>query len=70
MISQKFSAISEQRIISFITDSEKQADENLLDSIESISDLWSLAKMKETYNEENIIHSSVTSINPYMCSSD
>lgn len=53
MISQKFSATSEDQITSFMSESDDQKDSNsILDSIESISDLWVLAKMKESYEKE------------------
>lgn len=54
MISQKFSATSEDQITSFMNENESQIEEeSLLDSIESVSDLWVLAKMKESFNEDN-----------------
>lgn len=59
MISQKFSIISGEQITSFMNESESQIEDSLLDSIESVSDLWVLAKMKESYDEENNIHNSV-----------
>lgn len=59
MISQKFSIISGEQITSFINERESQIEDSLLDSIESVSDLWVLAKMKESYDEENNIHNSV-----------
>lgn len=52
MISQKFSIIPEDQIASFMSESWKQKEEDsLLDSIESVSDLWVLANMNETFNE-------------------
>lgn len=64
MISQKFAIISEGRIARFISESETLREEDiLLDSIESVSDLWVLANIKETYDEENNIHSSVADNN-------
>lgn len=59
MISQKFSIIPEDQIASFMSESRKQKEDSLLDSIESVSDLWVLANMNETFNEENNLHSSV-----------
>lgn len=59
MISQKFSIISGEQITSFMNESESQIEDSLLDSIESVSDLWVLAKMKESYDEENNIHNSL-----------
>lgn len=60
MISQKFSIIPEDQIASFMSENMNQKEgDNLLDSIESVSDLWALAKMKELYNEENDIHNSL-----------
>lgn len=53
MISQKFSVTSEDQITSFMSESDDQKDsDSILDSIESISDLWVLAKMKESYEKE------------------
>lgn len=57
MLSQKFSILSENQITSFMSECDNQKEDNsLLDSIESVSDLWVLANMKETYNEENVLH--------------
>lgn len=71
MISQKFSITSEDQIISFMSESTKQKeDDSLLDSIESVSDLWVLANMNETFNEENNIHSSVADSHSTVCSPD
>lgn len=71
MISQKFSTTSEDQIMSFMSESDKQKeDDNLLDSIESVSDLWVLANMNETFNEENNIHSSVADSHSDVCSPD
>lgn len=53
MISQKFSVTSEDQITSFMSESDDQKDsDSILDAIESISDLWVLAKMKESYEKE------------------
>lgn len=53
MISLKFSAISEDEITSFLNKSDDQKDsDSILDSIEIISDLWVLAKMKESYEKK------------------
>ncbi len=69
MISQKFAIISEDQITSFMSESVPQKeDDSLLDSIESVSDLWVLANMNETFNEENDIHSSVADTNLDVCS--
>lgn len=55
MISQKFSIIPEDQITCFMSESRKQKEEDiLLDSIESVSDLWVLAKMKESYEKEKV----------------
>ena len=71
MISQKFSITSEDQIASFMSESITQKeDESLLDSIESVSDLWVLANMNETFNEENDIHSSVVDTHLDVCSPD
>lgn len=71
MISQKFSITSEDQITNFMSENGKQKeDDNLLDSIESVSDLWVLANMKETFNEENDIHSSVADSHSDVCSPD
>lgn len=69
MISQKFSITSEDQITSFMSESVTQkGNDSLLDSIESVSDLWVLANMNETFNEENDIHSSVADTNLEVCS--
>lgn len=69
MISQKFSITSEDQITSFMSETGKLKEEDsLLDSIESVSDLWVLANMNETFNEENNIHSSVADTHPDVCS--
>lgn len=58
MISQKFSAVSEDHIVGFMNESDIQQKDNLiLDCVESASDLWVLAKMKESYDEDNDIYS-------------
>lgn len=70
MISQKFSIIPENQIASFMSESRKQKEEDsLLDSIESVSDLWVLANMNETFNEENNLHNSVAVSYFDVCSS-
>ncbi len=68
MISQKFSIIPEDQIASFMSESRKQKEDSLLDSIESVSDLWVLANMNETFNEENNLHSSVVGSYYDVCS--
>lgn len=71
MISQKFSITSEDQITGFMSESKTQReDDSLLDSIESVSDLWVLANMNETFNEENNIHSSVADSHSDVCSPD
>ena len=68
MISQKFSITSEVQITSFMSESVTQKeDDSLLDSIESVPDLWVLANMKKTYNEENNIHNSAADTNLDVC---
>ncbi len=69
MISQKFSIIPEDQIMSFMNVDEYQMDDSLLDSIESVSDLWTLAKMKESYNEDKEIHNSLIDNNYIVFSS-
>lgn len=44
--------------------SEYEMEESLIDSIECVSDLWTLAKMKESYNEENDIHNRLINNTP------
>lgn len=69
MISQKFSIISEDQITCFMSENRKQKEEDsLLDSIESVSDLWVLANMNETFNEENNLHCSVSGSYNDVCS--
>lgn len=69
MISQKFSITSEDQITSFMSESVTQKENvSFLDSIESVSDLWVLANMNETFNEENDIHSSVADTHLDVCS--
>lgn len=69
MISQKFSNASANQIALFISESDhQQEDNNLLDSIESVSDLWVLANMNKTFNEENKVHRSVADSHPDVCS--
>lgn len=70
MISQKFSIISEDQITSFMSEKTQREEDSLLNSIESISDLWALANMNETFNEENNIHSSIADSHPDVCSPD
>lgn len=50
MISQKFSIISDDMIADFMSDRSKGND-NVLQSVESVSDLWVLANIKETYDK-------------------
>lgn len=65
MISRKFSNISDDQIIDFLSESSEQKEcDSILDSIESVSDLWILANMNETYNEEDNIHSSLADTYP------
>lgn len=48
-----------------MSESMKQKEEDsLLDSIESVSDLWVLANMNETFNEESYLHSAIDSNAP------
>lgn len=60
MISQKFSAIPESELTCYLSGNDNQKeDDSILDAIERIPDLWVLAKMKETYNEETYLHSGI-----------
>ena len=77
MISKKFSAVPDQRIACFLTESDGSTygsllggndgstnagsiDGGVLDAVESVTDLWTLAKMKESYRyEENDSYSVV-----------
>lgn len=53
MISHKFSVLSNGRIAEFMRGScEEVASDDLLDSVESLSDLWLLANIKETYEKD------------------
>lgn len=53
MISHKFSVLSNGRIAEFMREScEEVASDDLLDSVESLSDLWLLANIKETYEKD------------------
>lgn len=71
MISQKFSIIPENQITGFMSKNGTQKEDNsLLNSIESVSDLWVLANMNEIFNEENNIHNSIADTNPDVCSPD
>ena len=52
MISKKFSKVLDEKIIDFLNTGEVHGDDDdLLDSVESVSDLWVLANMKETYKD-------------------
>lgn len=62
MISQKFSNLSNDTIAEYISDNKEA--EPVLDSVDSVSDLWVLANIKETFDEENNIHSSIADTNP------
>lgn len=60
MMSRKFSKISDNQIASFLNKSDNQKVENdLLDYVETVSDLWALANINETYYEENKKHCSI-----------
>lgn len=50
MISQKFSILPDDRIAGFMIDRSIDED-NVLESVESVSDLWVLANIKETYDK-------------------
>ena len=53
MVSHKFSILSNVRIAEFMGESaEDTVSDDLLDSVESISDLWLLANIKETYEKD------------------
>lgn len=68
MISRKFSNTSDDQIIDFLCESSEQKEcDSILDSIESVSDLWILANMNETYNEEDNIPSSLADTYPDEC---
>lgn len=70
MISQKFSATTENQLISFMSKDENQReDESVQDAIESVSDLWLLANINKSYNEENNI-CRVADSNSDVCSPD
>lgn len=50
MISQKFSTISDAQIANFMVECKETTESNnLLDSVESVSDLWVLANMRKTF---------------------
>lgn len=68
MISQKFSNLSNDAIAEYISDNN-EADP-VIESVESVSDLWVLANMKETFDEENNLHSSVADSHSDVCSPD
>lgn len=62
MLSRKFSKITNNEIIDFLTDDScKSETADFIDSIKSVSDLWALANIKKTYDEENIINNSFDS---------
>lgn len=61
MISQKFSNLSNDAIVEYISDNKEAVP--VFESVESVSDLWVLANMKDTFDEENNIHSSVADTN-------
>lgn len=50
MISQKFSIISDDMIASFMSDKSMDED-SVLESVDSVSDLWVLANITETYDK-------------------
>ncbi len=52
MISQKFSSIPDERLTECIFSDLDYDVNDLYDSIESVSDLWILAKINEIFNEE------------------
>ena len=53
-MSQRFFMIPEDQIIDFMEENDFQKEDcSLLDSIESVSDLWTLANIKITYDKEN-----------------
>ena len=54
MISPKFSSLTDDAIACFVIDPECGFESDMIaDSVESVSDLWLLANMKETYDKEN-----------------
>lgn len=59
MISQKFAKASVNRIICVIdntmNDMNETTSDRMLDSIDSLSDLWVLANIKETYDKETVL---------------
>lgn len=57
MISQKFSSLSDDRIAGFVGNDGGPCDDDVLDHVSSMSDLWVLANIKKTFNEESGIHS-------------
>lgn len=69
MISQKFASLSNERIMDFMNEEDgKVESDDLLHSIESISDLWILANIRETYDEENSTNNIVDSDTPDVAS--
>lgn len=68
MISQKFSNLSNDTITEYISDNNES--DPVFESVESVSDLWVLANMKETFDEENNIHSSIADSHSDVCSPD
>lgn len=53
MISQKFASLSDESIARYISGTEQgQMPDAIPDSVDSVTDLWTLAKMKDSYNEQ------------------
>lgn len=62
MISHKFSIAPEDKIAGFMSD-ESGDEDSILEYVESVSDLWLLANMKESY-EESYLHRAIDSNAP------
>lgn len=72
MISRKFANLSNDQLATFISEpnADKESDD-MLDAVTSVSDLWVLANMNETYNNDkdyDIKNIPYTDISPDMFS--
>lgn len=52
MISKKFASLSDDQLLDFLTDNDSAPD-TVTDSVESVSDLWTLANMQASYDRQD-----------------
>lgn len=65
MISHKFSNLSDDSIVGYISGHDKS--EPVIGSVKSVTDLWLLANIKESYYEANAMTDNFADYSAHVC---